>query len=85
MTHTYEPDTTGRCMSGWYNQSGRWIECRSTQRASVLHDDPGAAFDQMHWHGGGDCMCFEWGDVSYHQARQAFINGDIDEREEECE
>lgn len=57
--HTYEPDKDGRCTSGWYTESGRYIPCRSTQRSSVLHDDPESDFRQMHDHGGGDCMCFE--------------------------
>jgi hypothetical protein len=57
--HSYEPDSSGRCASGWYNDQGVWVQCRSTQRSSVLHDDPDAAFREQHWHGGGDCMCFE--------------------------
>ena len=57
--HTYEPDDTGRCTSGWYNDSGRWVDCRSTQRSSTLHDDADADFRERHDHGGGDCMCFE--------------------------
>lgn len=57
--HTYQPDSDGRCTSGWTNDSGRWAPCGSTQRSSVLHDDAEAEFRQMHDHGGGDCMCFE--------------------------
>jgi len=56
--HTYDPDEEGRCQGGWYSGS-RWVPCGSTQRSSVLHDDPEADFRQRHWHGGGDCMCFE--------------------------
>ena len=57
--HTFEPDADGRCQGGWVASNGDWHECRSTQRSSVLHDDPEAAFRERHWHGGGDCMCFE--------------------------
>lgn len=57
--HAYEPDATGRCTSGWYNDHGERIVCRSTQRSSTLHDDPESDFRQMHDHNGGDCMCFE--------------------------
>lgn len=58
--HTYEPNGDGRCQSGWYNARSEWVECRSTQQSSVLHDDPEADFRQSHWHDGGDCMCFEF-------------------------
>ena len=57
--HTYEPNPVGRCVSGWWNDAGEWIECLSSQRSSTLHDDPEAAHRERHWHGGGDCMCFE--------------------------
>ncbi len=60
--HTFDPDETGRCRSGWANDAGEWVECRSTQRSSTLHDDPEAAHREAHWHGGGDCMCFEMED-----------------------
>jgi len=74
--HTYEPDDTGRCTSGWTNDSGKWIECRSTQRSSVLHDDAEASFREMHDHGGGDCMCFEDEDgPSYYEAMRQFVEG----------
>lgn len=67
--HTYEPDADGRCTSGWSNDRGEWINCRSTQRASTLHDDAEAEFRQRHDHGGGDCMCFEMEDgPSYYEA-----------------
>lgn len=72
--HHYEPDETGRCRNGWWNQRGEWIECRSTQRASVLHDDPEAEFRQMHWHDGRDCMCFEDENGPTHQeALRTFV------------
>jgi len=74
--HTYEPDKDGRCEGGWVASDGGWHICRSTQRSSVLHDDPEAAFRERHWHGGGDCMCFEADDgPSYHQAMEAFVRG----------
>jgi len=71
--HTYEPDADGRCISGWVNDAGQWVKCRSTQRSSVLHDDPDAEFRQMHDHGGGDCMCFEdERGPSYYEAMDAY-------------
>jgi hypothetical protein len=72
--HTYDPDEEGRCKSGWYNESGKWIPCRSTQRSSVLHDDPESEFRQMHDHGGGDCMCFEdENGPSFYEAMAQFV------------
>jgi hypothetical protein len=73
VTHPYEPDKDGRCTGGWYNVPGRWIECRSTQRSSVLHDDPESAFREAHWHGGGDCMCFEDDPRGYHGAMRDYV------------
>lgn len=74
--HTYEPDETGRCTSGWVNDSGRWVECNSTQSYSILHDDPEAAFREMHNHGGRDCMCYEDEDgPSYYEAMQMYVKG----------
>ena len=57
--HTYRPGSDGRCTSGWYNDQGKYIQCTSSQRSSVLHDDCESDFRQSHDHGGGDCMCFE--------------------------
>lgn len=72
--HTYEPDASGRCQSGWYNDRGQWVPCGSSQRSSVLHDDPESAFRQMHDHGGGDCMCFEDDSgPSYYEALDAYV------------
>jgi len=72
--HTYLPDAEGRCTSGWYNDRLEWVACRSTQRSSVLHDDPEAAFRQLHHHDGGDCMCFEdESGPTYHQAMAAYV------------
>jgi hypothetical protein len=72
--HTYRPDSEGRCTSGWYNYRGDYIPCRSTQRSSVLHDDPESDFRQMHDHDGGDCMCFEAEDgPSYHEAMKMYV------------
>jgi len=73
--HTYEPDTEGRCTAGWYNDRGLWINCRSTQRSSVLHDDPEAEFRERHDHGGGDCMCFEDDPRGYYGAMEDYVNG----------
>lgn len=70
--HTYKPDATGICQSGWYNGRGDWIDCHSTQRSSVLHDDPEAEFRQMHDHGGGDCMCFEDDPRGYYGAMDEY-------------
>jgi len=74
--HTYEPDANGRCTSGWANDAGQWVPCRSTQRSSTLHDDPDADFRERHDHGGGDCMCFENEDgPSYYEAMEANREG----------
>jgi len=60
--HTYRPDLLGKCQGGWTNDAGEWVQCLSSQRSSTLHDDPDAAHRERHWHGGGDCMCFEMED-----------------------
>ena len=57
--HEYLPDAAGRCTNGWWNTKMQWVDCSSTQRSSVLHHDDEADHRQKHWHGGGDCMCFE--------------------------
>jgi hypothetical protein len=57
--HVYEPDGDGRCQSGWLNEHGDHVSCRSSQRSSVLHYDEDAEYRESHWHDGGDCMCFE--------------------------
>lgn len=76
VIHTFDPDATGRCRSGWFNDSGEWVACRSTQRSSVLHDDAESDFRERHWHGGGDCMCFEDDNgPSYWEAMDAFGKG----------
>lgn len=72
--HTFDPDETGRCQASWTNDNGRTIRCTSTQRSSVLHDDPESDFREMHSHGGGDCMCFEdENGPSWHEAMRAFV------------
>ena len=71
--HTYEPDETGRCTSGWYTDSGRRISCSSTQRSSTLHDDPESDFRERHDHQGGDCMCFENDPRGYYGAMDDFV------------
>lgn len=74
--HTYEPGDTGRCTSGWYNDTGKWIACGSSQRSSTLHDDPEAEFREMHWHDGRDCLDFEDPDgPTYSEALAAFVAG----------
>lgn len=74
--HTFNPDSTGRCKGGWTNDKYKWIECGSTQSYSVLHDDPEAAFRELHSHGGGDCMCFEdENGPSYSEALAKFMEG----------
>jgi hypothetical protein len=73
--HKYVPDADGRCTSGWYNDQQEWVPCGSSQRSSVLHDDPESEFRQMHDHGGGDCMCFESEDgPSFYEAMEDFKN-----------
>ena len=73
--HTFEPDPqTGKCTSGWRNDTGEWVACGSRQRSSVLHDDPESDFRQLHDHGGGDCMCFENEDgPSYYEAMENYV------------
>lgn len=71
--HEFDPGPDGRCRGGWTNDRLEWVQCRSTQRGSVLHDDPGIEFDQMHDHGGGDCMCFEGPYDSYWGAREEYV------------
>jgi len=72
--HTYQPDASGRCQWPWVDSSGKDRVCNSWQRSSVMHDDPEADFRERHWHGGGDCMCFENEDgPSYYEAMRAFV------------
>jgi hypothetical protein len=72
--HTYDPGPDGKCQA-WVHTSMSRVGrvCGSTQRSSVLHDDPDSEFRQMHDHGGGDCMCFENEDgPSYYDALKAY-------------
>lgn len=72
--HTYEPDANGRCQWLWWDSSGYARTCNSTQRSSVMHDDPETEFRERHWHGGGDCMCFESEDgPSYYEAMRNYV------------
>jgi hypothetical protein len=71
--HTFDPDPRGVCQGGWINAKGFWVPCRSTQRSSVLHDDPESDFREMHDHGGGDCMCFELDSRGYYGAMKDYI------------
>jgi hypothetical protein len=58
--HTFAPGIDNRCEGGWVSErTGEWVTCGSRQRSSVLHDDPESDFREQHYHGGGDCMCFE--------------------------
>lgn len=58
--HTYEPDAAGRCQARLIRHGVEGNTCGSTQRSSVLHDDEEADHRERHYHGGGDCMCFEF-------------------------
>lgn len=58
--HTFDPGPDGRCQAYLIRHGAQGNVCGSTQRSSVFHDDPDAAFREAHWHGGGDCMCFEF-------------------------
>lgn len=71
--HRFTPGPDGRCTGGWFNNASDWIDCRSRQRASILHDDPEAEFRQMHDHGGGDCMCFEDDPRGFYGAMRDFV------------
>lgn len=74
--HTYQPDDSGRCQFAWTDSSNQPHICNSSQQASILHDDPAADFREKHWHGGGDCMCFENPNgPSYQEAMDDYVNG----------
>lgn len=60
--HAYDPGAGGACRSGWVNDSGQWVRCRSSQASSVLHYNEDAEERERHWHEGGDCMCYEGGE-----------------------
>jgi len=47
--HEFVPDENGNC-----SEEGCKLE-----QWSVLHIDEESDFRERHWHGGGDCMCFE--------------------------
>jgi len=71
--HDYAPGVTGRCTWQWVDSRGNDRTCGSTQASSVMHYDADADFRELHWHGGGDCMCFEndYG-PSYDEAMASF-------------
>lgn len=71
--HTFDPGEDGKCQGGWFNQHGKWIPCGSSQRSSVLHDDPESDFRQKHDHGGGDCMCFEDRPDGFYGAMKEYV------------
>jgi len=60
--HTFDPGPDGRCQAYLIRHGVQGNVCGSRQRSSVFHDDPEAAHREAHWHGGGDCMCFEMDD-----------------------
>jgi hypothetical protein len=62
--HTFKPGPDGRCMGYLIRHGMQGAQCGSRDKRSVLHDnsdDPRSDFWEggSHWHGGGDCMCFE--------------------------
>ena len=62
--HVFSPGPDGRCTEYLVRHGVQGNVCGSTQRWSVFHDnsdDPREKFMEggSHWHGGGDCMCFE--------------------------
>jgi len=57
--HTYTPGPDGRCTERLVRHGQEGAVCGSRDKWSVLHDDPDAYQREAHWHGGGDCMCFE--------------------------
>lgn len=58
--HEFEPDENGRCQ-GFLIRGYKQIRCNSTQESSVFHEtDDEFVEGGAHWHGGGDCMCFEY-------------------------
>jgi hypothetical protein len=63
--HTFDPDpVTGKCREYLVRHGLRGVQCNSRDEWSVFHDksdDPRSRFMEggSHWHGGGDCMCFE--------------------------
>jgi hypothetical protein len=73
MIHKFDPDDTGVCRGGWFTNGGRWVPCRSTQRSSVMHDDPESEFRSRHYHNGGDCMCFESDPRGYDGAMADYV------------
>jgi len=62
--HTFDPGEDGRCRGFLIRHGAQSVQCNSTQQWSVFHDnsdDPRSDFMEggSHYHGGGDCMCFE--------------------------
>jgi hypothetical protein len=57
----YDPEDTGRCVEEtekycYEHKKVDWHQPCGLPSYSVLHYD---AFADAHYHGGGDCMCFE--------------------------
>lgn len=62
--HDFEPGPDGRCIAEarkfcYTHKIVDWCEPCGADKWSVLHWDEEAEFRERHWHGGGDCMCFE--------------------------
>lgn len=61
MHNYYDPDNTGRCVEETWKYCFEHKKTDNHQPCglpsySVLHYDD---FAERHYHGGGDCMCFE--------------------------
>lgn len=65
--HTFDPGPDGRCRGFLVRHGVQGAQCNSPYQWSVFHDnsdDPRSRFMEggEHYHGGGDCMCFEQDD-----------------------
>ena len=59
--HEYSPGPDGRCAEHLIRHGAQGAVC-GMRRSSVFHVDEEADHRERHWHGGGDCMCFEMDD-----------------------
>lgn len=62
--HKFNPNEDGECQEYLIRHGVQGARCNSSEKWSVFHDnsdDPADKFMEggSHWHGGGDCMCFE--------------------------
>lgn len=62
--HEYVRGANGRCTEILYRRDGSEYQCNA-DKWSVLHEDEDAYRREMHDHGGGDCMCFEFSEDDY--------------------